>query len=87
MERRQKATIEQHEPEAAKKRKLLEQSGDRIRDLDSESGASTSETAEEQLTDGMDTDNFCGGKGAKCETKQFAHSHTNRARSGINCCQ
>lgn len=24
----------------------------------------------------MDTDNFCDGQGAKCETKEFAHSST-----------
>ena len=55
VEIRRKAAIEQQEQEAAKKRKLLEQSGDRICDLYFESGASTSETTEEQLTDGMDT--------------------------------
>ena len=79
VERRRKAAIEQPEQEATKKRKLLEQSGHRICDLDFESGASTSETTEEQLTDGMDTDTFCDGQGAFC--------HTNRARSGTNCCQ
>ena len=76
VERRRKAAIEQPEQEATKKRKLLEQSGHRICDLDFESGASTSETTEEQLTDGMDTDTFCDGQGAKCETKEFAHSAT-----------
>ena len=76
VERRRKAAIEQPEQEATKKRKLLEQSGDSICDLDFESGASTSETTEEQLTDGMDTDTFCDGQGAKCETKEFAHSAT-----------
>ena len=69
---RRKAAIEQPEKEATKKRTLLEQSGD----LDFESGASTSETTEEQLTDGLDTDTFCDGQGAKCETKEFAHSST-----------
>ena len=59
---------------ATKKRNLLEQSGDCICDLDFESGASTSGTTEEQFTDGMDTDDFCDGQGAKCET--FAHSST-----------
>lgn len=89
VERRRKAAIEQQEQEATKKRKLLEQRSDRICDLDFESGASTSETTEEQLTDGMDTDNFCDEQRAKCETKEFAHSstQTDRARSGTNCCQ
>ena len=73
VERRRKAAIDQPAHEATKKRKLVEQSGDRICDLDFESGASTSGTTEEQLTDGMDTDNFCDGQGAKCETKEFAH--------------
>ena len=76
VERRRKAAIEQQEQEATKKRKLLEQSGDRICDIDFESGASTSETTEEQLTDGMNTDNFCDWQGAKCESKEFAHSST-----------
>ena len=56
-ERRRKAAIEQPEQDATK-RKLLEQSSDRICDLDFESGAITSENTEEQLTDGMDTDTF-----------------------------
>ena len=61
---------------------------DRICDLDFESGVSTSEITEEQLTDGMDTDNFCDGQGAKCKTKRVrTFLHTNRARSGTNCCQ
>ena len=76
VERRRKAAIEQPEQEATKKRKLLEQSGDHICDLDFESEAGTSETTEEQLTDEMDTDNVCDGQGAKCETKEFAHSST-----------
>ncbi|KAK2558670.1 hypothetical protein P5673_018869 [Acropora cervicornis] len=63
--RRRKVAIEQQKQEATKKRKLLEQSGDRICDLHFESGASTSETTEEQLTDGMDTDNSCDGQRAK----------------------
>lgn len=73
VERRRKAAIEQQEQEATKNRKLPEQSGDRICDIDFESGASTSETTEEQLTDGMDTDNFCDGQGAKCETIKSSH--------------
>ena len=33
----------------------------------------------------MDTDNFCDGQGAKCETKRVrTFLHTNRARSGTN---
>ena len=75
VERRQKATIEQQEQEATKK-KLLEQSGDHICDLDFESGASSSEPTEEQLTDGMDTNSFCDGQGLMYETKEFAHSST-----------
>ena len=47
VERRRKAAIEQPEQEATKKKKLVEQSGDRICDLDFESWASTSETTEE----------------------------------------
>ena len=54
--RRRKVAIEQQKQEATKRRQLLEQSGERICDLYFESGASTSETTEEQLTDGMDTD-------------------------------
>ena len=76
--RRRKVAIEQQKQKATKKRKLLEQSGDRICDLHFESGSSTSETTEEQLSDGMDTDNFCDGQGAKCKTKEFAHSSTQR---------
>ena len=75
VERRRKAANEQPEQEATK-RKRLEQSGDHICDLDFESGASTSETTEEQLTDGMDTDTFCNVQGAMCKTKEFAHSST-----------
>ena len=55
---RRKVAIEQQKQEATKRRQLLEQSGDRICDLHFESGASTSETPEEQLTDGMDTDSL-----------------------------
>ena len=51
-----KVAIEQQKQEATERRKLLEQSGDRLCDLYFESGASTSETTDEQLTDGMDTD-------------------------------
>ena len=76
--RRRKVAIEQQKQKATKKRKLLEQSGDRICDLHFESGSSTSKTTEEQLSDGMDTDNFCDGQGAKCKTKEFAHSSTQR---------
>ena len=55
------------------RREPLEQSGDRICDLDFESGTSSSEPTEEQLTDGMDTNNFCDGQGATYElTIEFA---------------
>ena len=40
---------------------------DRICDLDFESGTSLSEPTEEQLTDRMDTNNFCDGQGATYE--------------------
>ena len=72
--RRRKVAIEQQKQEGTKRRKLWEQSGDRICDLYFESGASTSETTEEQLTDGMDTDNFCDGQGEKCKSKEFVMS-------------
>ena len=67
--RRRKVAIEQQKQEATKKRKLLEQSSDHICDLHFESGASTSETTEEQLTDGMDTDNFAMGRERSAKLK------------------
>ena len=74
--RRRKVTIEQQKQEATNRRKLLQQCSDHICDSYFESGASASETKEEQLIDGMDTDNFCDGQGAKCKSKEFAHSST-----------
>lgn len=64
--RRRKVAIEQQKQEGTKRRKLC--------DLYFESGASTPETTEEQLTDGMDTDNFCDGQGEKCKSKEFVMS-------------
>ena len=69
VERRRKVAIEQQEPEAHKEEKTSRtKRWSRLWLRDFESGASTSETTEEQLTDGMDTNNFCDGQGAKCET-------------------